>query len=732
MAEYNSSFTGKEIDERLGKVPELEATVGQLSAEKMNKVSGTEGQYIGFDADGNAVAVDFAEKQSETLEPVYTSGTVSNTSFAYTETTTRGKLWVWKESSKVGGTVQIEWDTTQLTSFEMILWFFKDGVPYKYIPGTAFPNGAGPGEWDISNKLMDPGTGAGFVKVQGPVSFNVPDGCTVMISGRFLRAVDIGSSVGTAVVPDGSNLDVSNTGSDLFVPYWIVDGGVTVTHITEATVADEAVKFTEQSLTEEQKAQARANIGAAADAVSVSTEMEAKLRAFAAHFNNSGDAESFIFFTDPHTLQSNTLQTMNAEIETYLKPIKAYYDRTPTSFVICGGDWIGSGDTQEQACFKLGVADGSMRKMFAPYYLALGNHDMNVLGVDETGVAGTGELSEKTIRNLLFRETGKSYYSFDGSQTKFYVFDSGNNGIDDMIAYRLEQEQWFAEQLMDSEAGHSVIVSHIAYNSDGTNTFLTTFITRLTAVANAYNKRTLIVVSGKTYDYSASTGFVEFVISGHTHEDKIGVCNDIPIVVTTNLKCDGLVSFDLCFVDYSKGTLQLVRVGSGSSRTINVVCSGSLASYTNLTPTAEAFSGSGVFNGVGYMNNHKATYSSPYYTAANGYCVTGLLDYVVPNSGLPPVIYIKGDVEFDTTSSTAISFWKSEKAYAWIRSGPSELATIFTITKLSDGYYSLEPVADSNGRSPLVNNVGTGIVDIAISFKGSGNGLIITMDEPIE
>lgn len=36
MAEYNSAYTGKEIDERLGKVPGLEESVNQLSSQKVN------------------------------------------------------------------------------------------------------------------------------------------------------------------------------------------------------------------------------------------------------------------------------------------------------------------------------------------------------------------------------------------------------------------------------------------------------------------------------------------------------------------------------------------------------------------------------------------------------------------------------------------------------------------------------------------------------------------------
>ena len=37
MADYNSALTGKQIDERLAKVPELEQSVGKLSADKLDK-----------------------------------------------------------------------------------------------------------------------------------------------------------------------------------------------------------------------------------------------------------------------------------------------------------------------------------------------------------------------------------------------------------------------------------------------------------------------------------------------------------------------------------------------------------------------------------------------------------------------------------------------------------------------------------------------------------------------
>jgi hypothetical protein len=63
MADYNSSFTGKQIDERLAQVPDLEQRVGALSAEKVSKSGITlglhsDGKYYIF-VDGEPVGTGF-------------------------------------------------------------------------------------------------------------------------------------------------------------------------------------------------------------------------------------------------------------------------------------------------------------------------------------------------------------------------------------------------------------------------------------------------------------------------------------------------------------------------------------------------------------------------------------------------------------------------------------------------------------------------------------------------
>ena len=76
-------------------------------------------------------------------------------------------------------------------------------------------------------------------------------------------------------------------------------------------------------------------------------------------------------------------------------------NKTPTDFVLCGGDWLQNSDTQDEACYKLGVIDASMRKKFGnKYYPIIGNHDTNYQGVDDNGKENNGRLSQNTLKNL--------------------------------------------------------------------------------------------------------------------------------------------------------------------------------------------------------------------------------------------------------------------------------------------------------------------------------------------
>lgn len=328
------------------------------------------------------------------------------------------------------------------------------------------------------------------------------------------------------------------------------------------TVAVEDGAITYDKLSEDVKTMIADSSDQTASASAVD---EDKLRLFARCFNGSGETESFVFFADPHLLQDNTLTAMQSNMQTYLGFMKNYYEATPTSFVLCAGDWIGNGDTKEQACFKLGLLDSFMRKNFHPYYPVLGNHDLNYQGVDDTGVIGTGTLTNETIRNLMFRENGNTYYSFNGQNTTFYVFESGSDWRPAMNDFRWEQIAWFANKLLEDNAAHSAIAIHIFSE----NTYVAaTFASNVLSVAQAYNNRTTLTLNDVDYDFTSATGRVEFLLAGHTHGDNVLMVNGIQVITTTHMRDGSIPTFDLCLADYTNRKLYLERVGTGSSRRI--------------------------------------------------------------------------------------------------------------------------------------------------------------------
>ncbi len=295
------------------------------------------------------------------------------------------------------------------------------------------------------------------------------------------------------------------------------------------------------------------------------TAMGEKCAGFSALMNGTDKVESFVFFTDPHLAQGEGYEP---QLQTYLETIRNYYRGIPASFVVCGGDWIGNSDTRSEACFKLGYIDRLVRGQFDRFYPVVGNHDTNYQGVDvEGGQAYSGTLSNETVRNLLMREEDKLYYAFDGAHTRFYVLDTGSDWVEDMTDYRWEQIAWLAQCLKTDDAACSALVLHIGYDGNGTQP---PFSAHVTALCGAYNNRTAITLNGTDYDFSGCSGLVKFALCGHIHADRVLVANGIPMVATTDTRAGGTASFDMCLVDYKGGVLHMVRVGSGSDRTVTL------------------------------------------------------------------------------------------------------------------------------------------------------------------
>lgn len=286
-------------------------------------------------------------------------------------------------------------------------------------------------------------------------------------------------------------------------------------------------------------------------------DVSAKAKEFANCISANTDSESFLFFTDPHTYSRywDTAKDVELNAEYLQTVIQKYYNSTPTDFVLCGGDWLTDSDTEEASKYKLGLIQASMDSMVSPYYPMLGNHDTNYQGAKT--------LDNGVLTNLWFRKWGKNYYSFDGANTKFYVFDSQQDYASSMTEYFWEQIAWFAKALESETSKHIAIGIHI-WNDGGSLSSLASWIE---TVITGYNNKDVIEINGVTYNFSNVDGHIEFVIAGHVHEDEHYIINaSVPVIITTNAWKNPVVCFDLIFADYTARTIDCIRVGLGNNR----------------------------------------------------------------------------------------------------------------------------------------------------------------------
>ena len=302
-----------------------------------------------------------------------------------------------------------------------------------------------------------------------------------------------------------------------------------------------------------------------------SYDWQTVVKGFAENYKGKNNIESFLFFTDQHLLETNNTLNENKLIN-YINPLQKVYNSLPLNFIVNGGDWLNSGDNKNIACFKLGYITGFMTSKFNNYYPVLGNHDTNYQGkeTDESAI-NTGKLSNETINNLLFPNSTKNYYSFKGKRSLNYVldtetdwqWDSGN-----MTSYAWEQINWLGNKLKEDNPEHSTIFMHIIWNTNQLASQETpiALIDPLTKLLDAFNNHTTITLNSISYDFTNTTGHVDYILGGHLHADHNYTYNNILCVVTKNYYATSTGTYDIVLNDYDNNKLIMYRVGDGSSR----------------------------------------------------------------------------------------------------------------------------------------------------------------------
>ena len=285
----------------------------------------------------------------------------------------------------------------------------------------------------------------------------------------------------------------------------------------------------------------------------------------------SADYEVYCFFTDPHLFQETNDYTFDTEMwEKWFHALKEGYTFSQSEYVVCGGDLLTRNDTISQACYKLSFFKGYMENSFPKYYYLVGNHDTNYQG--DTYISQNDpvscRLSQSTINDLMF-DGGNSYYFFDTKTTRHYCFDSGIDWDARTInEYRLEQIDWFANNLLANEKQHITIFIHASLFM----TELTAMMQKIGTIISAFNSKETVSVQNNTYDYSTATGHIDYVQAGHEHADiNSYTCGGVPIIITRPFGWSDSTerpTFDIVFADYSNSLLKCLRIGDGEDRTI--------------------------------------------------------------------------------------------------------------------------------------------------------------------
>ena len=278
---------------------------------------------------------------------------------------------------------------------------------------------------------------------------------------------------------------------------------------------------------------------------------------------SNGKSDNYVFFTDPHTMGYNGTYT-DEENNKYLSVVQKYYYQSPANFVVCGGDWLNTGDTPAQAKEKLSVVHGTCNYLFGgQIHQLVGNHDVNIYG------ANSERISYQTVANILNDKYGKNYYTFDSANARYYVLDSDSDDSY-MGDYRWSQIDWMAKDLIANNPLHGVIMLHLIYPLLPTTSERTLFANNIASVISAYNAHTSVTLNGVNYDFSNCTGKIDYSLVGHCHMDLVEDMGGVPVIGTINLRAGSTPSFDLISVDYTNMTFKSIRIGQGSDRNITL------------------------------------------------------------------------------------------------------------------------------------------------------------------
>lgn len=284
---------------------------------------------------------------------------------------------------------------------------------------------------------------------------------------------------------------------------------------------------------------------------------------------------AFFFYSDAHWTSNNQQSPAL---------LKWLHQNTPINKVIFGGDIINTEEDVASTMDYLWEWRTAIRGL--DHHSVPGNHDD---GNDPDNRWPDSDiytflLAAEETPNVMRGDALYYYIDCPAEKTRYLYLDTATK--DGNILNDTAQETWLKETLIDTPDGwHIVVIAHIwrVYTHEG-NVFTDSAwgmgAKMVLDMCDDYNAR--------SDDYAACTGKVEFCIGGHTHWDADHTSDGgIPVIlvetdskhVRSGLACAAGTttenSVNAIVADYTNNIVNVIRIGRGNSRIVQLDGSGS-------------------------------------------------------------------------------------------------------------------------------------------------------------
>lgn len=417
--------------------------------------------------------------------------------------------------------------------------------------------------------------------------------------------------------------------------------------------------------------------------------------------------------------------------------MKVLRDQVHFDFAFCGGDMIwDNGETNATAVQSMRfvhevLADG----MQGISFWAEGNHDDGHGSGANLTTAQTfsniGAWNSGAVYNPEDRNGGYCYRDFEDYKVRVICLNTSRGKND----FSSKQCQWLTEALNVpvKEGWGTILLSHCPLDWNNGSSSQTTNVMSVIKAASGI----ICTIHGHTHCYKidklTGTDIPKIAVPNicFSRNNEYGELGNTAFgETTTSNKTAGTANdtaFAVITVDRESGSAYVDYYGARpeNTRTVTGMPTWKKKTYTNLVPKMQVLTAgsTAAYNGTGYKNGVYASSTSPYESGDSECVTTGLMPY---GTGVTTPIYIKG-VTIDTSKSHCrIHGFSADKTLTIMAATGSALNTYFTIETLGDQYYKVTPTASWTG-------VSGGYADyLRFSLIGTGENLVITLDEPID